>query len=71
VPAIPFATAQRIAEQLVCVLDGQEASRIGVRRIRVIALRQASVGGLDLGGRRLAADAEDAVGIRDALHGRP
>jgi hypothetical protein len=66
--AIPFATAHRITEQLVGVLDSQEARRVGLRRIRVEALGQAPMGGLDLGRRRLAAEAEDPVWIRDALH---
>jgi hypothetical protein len=69
-PTIPLATPQRIAQQFVGVLDGQEARGVGVRCVRVIALRQAAVRRLDLPRRRLATETEDPVGIRDALHGR-
>ena len=66
--AIPVAAAERVAQQLVGILDRQEAGRVGVRGVRVVSLGEAPMGGLDLGRRRLATDAEHAVGVGDALH---
>ncbi len=66
--SIPLSAAERVGEQLICLVDVAEAPRIACRGVRVIALGQSSVGGLDLGLRRAARHAQHAVRIQRFGH---
>ncbi len=65
---VPVTTANRIGQQQVCLLDGQETSRVALRCIGVEALGHAAMSSLDLGQRGGTLDTKDAIGIRDVLH---
>jgi hypothetical protein len=47
-PAVPLASLMRIGEDLIGLLDGQEADAVALRSVGVVALRQGPMGGLDL-----------------------
>ena len=61
--AVPLAAAQRVRQQLVGLLDGQEALLVAARAIGMEALGEASMGGLDLVQVGATQDAQDAVRI--------
>jgi hypothetical protein len=60
---IPLAPLDRIREQLVGGLHRQEADGVGALAIRVVALREATMGGLDLGHVGAMQDAQDSIRI--------
>jgi hypothetical protein len=63
VATIPVTPAQRVRQQLVGLLDGQEAILVTGRSVGVVQLGQPSVRGLDLLTICAAQDAEGSVGI--------
>jgi hypothetical protein len=64
---VPLPPPQRVGEELVGLLDRQEAALVARGRVRVVALREASVGGLDLRLVGAARHAQRAVRVRDGL----
>jgi hypothetical protein len=67
-PRVPLAPAERVGEDPVRLLDGEEPVGVTVRRVGVIALGESPVRCLDLGGGRAAGYAEETVRIGDARH---
>jgi hypothetical protein len=68
---IPLATAQRVREQLIGLLHGQEALLVAHRTVRMEALGEASMGRPDLVGFSATQDAQRAVWVvRRPGHGR-
>jgi hypothetical protein len=70
VASVPVTTSKWIAQQLVGILDSQEAGAVGVRRVGMEALGEASMCSADLDARRVPIKPQHAVGIRHALHRR-
>jgi hypothetical protein len=69
VALIPLAPSPLIDEQLIRLLDREEASLVAGRAIRVELLGQAPMRGLDLVEVRHACDPEDAIGVGQWLGG--
>src|SRR6185312_5126116 len=65
---VPLSAAERVGQQLICLVDVVEAPRVARRAIRVVALGQRSMSGLDLGLGRAARDTQHAVRIERVGH---
>ncbi len=68
VARIPVAASERVGQQQVRLLDGQEPRLVAVRTVGVVALGQPSVGGLDLVVGRAPGHAELPVWVLAASH---